>query len=196
MYVHKPGETKRVTGKSSTAKSSDFMLEGKELVKQATFSMLGGVTGMCSSDSEDDWCLELGTEDKSAIADIENLMGNDDEDTEAKLAIEDRPKKVKNDPDAISKVKARIQKLLGDCQRAKLQVRGALQNNTTKYFNTLKEKLGGAVEIIEASIDYFEGLTLQSDAQWQWMDLAELKKHAHKDINKINDFISTIKTLS
>ena len=139
--------------------------------------------------SDDDWAMDLGDQN-----DEEPPTGDDD----GMLAIKDGDvgPKIKNERVSIEKAQGRVQKLLADCQKAKLQVRAALANKKAKYYETLKDKLDGALEVIQASIDNFEIMTLKDSDEWLYMDLGSMKKQATSDISKINNYIASIKALT
>ena len=105
---------------------------------------------------------------------------------------------VKNDPEDIKKVKARITKTVGDFVTAKMKIREALDKADTKLqthpddedCKILTRKLGGSVETIQESIAFWEDYKDIEHA-----DLKSLRTKIKADIEKVNDYMGKLKVL-
>ena len=173
-------------GRGIEGKSDGLEINGDDNVKKATAVLMGGNGGLNMSDSDEDWGIELGDATEAGIMEVE---------PNEQKGSGSGSKQIKNEKEAIQKTMARVNKLLADIQKAKLTVKGALMKEDSPHYAVLKNKLGGSIDVMNSSIDHFESLSLKSETDWQYLDLAQIKKHAAADIAKINTYITTVKAL-
>ena len=96
--------------------------------------------------------------------------------------------RVKNDPDAVQKVKTRCLKGTADMHLAKIQIKNALRDAKGDEGALLKKKLEDVPTMLEDAINYWEDFN-----DWTFADLKSMKTKFKNDVDRVNGWLGILK---
>ena len=104
--------------------------------------------------------------------------------------------RVKNDPKAIAKVEKAVENIFCGCVTANISLTKASKKaqDSDKLGPAILEKLALAEEELPKIQEHWA--QAQSNIDWKFADLKEIKQRLNADTRRVNDIISTIKMVS
>lgn len=177
-------------GKAENVGTEPQALSGGDIGRAAAL-VTGSKCGFGVSDDDDDDSDEWGGIQLGGDSDPDQTDDEDDEETPASGGG-GQASTIKNDPELIKKVQAKVTKFIRDLQTAKMQINKALGDKSNEEYASLEKKLKNAPATVVEAIAKFEAVMVKPPAFWKTADLKGLKQDVVDITVKVNKFLKIV----